>query len=258
MITTLIVDDEAPARDEIRFLLGQHDDVEIVGEAPGGDVAIAMTKQLEPDLLVLDIQMPGVNGFDVVENLSKESVLPNVIFVTAYDQYAIRAFEIDAVDYLLKPVDERRLSSSLERLRERMAAGGNSQADLPELARAVGSDDTVAHSRPPRLSVRKGNRYLLLDPADATYAYILDGVVFLATAEFSGVTTYRTLEELQQDLDPVVFWRVHRGYIVNIDHVDEIVPWRNGTYRMTLDDQKRTVVPLSRAQAKKLRKVLRW
>jgi two-component system, LytTR family, response regulator LytT len=260
MISTLIVDDEKPARDEIRYLLGQHDDVEIVGEAANGDAAIAMVHDLKPDLVVLDIHMPGKNGFDVAEASAAvaATAMPHVIFVTAYDQYAIRAFEVNAVDYVLKPVDERRLASSLERLRQRIAAGTESGDDIAKLLQTIRAADTGLNQRPPRLSVRKGDRYLLVDPADATHAHILDGVVFLATAEFEGVTIYRTLEELEQDLDPMVFWRVHRGHVVNIDHVDEIIPAQNGTYRMRLDDASKTVVPLSRAQAKRLRKVLRW
>ena len=259
MITALIVDDEKPARDEMRYLLGRHDDVMVLGEAASVEEALAICQREMPDLVILDIQMPGTNGFGLVERLSEEEGTPAIIFVTAYDEFAVQAFEISATDYLLKPVDEKRLAESLDRVRRQVEHTPPSTEELLRIMQQLdGGKARPLHSRPPRLSVRKGDRYHLTDPAAVTHCYIVDGVVFIATPKFTGITAHRTLEELEADLDPDTFWRVHRSYIVNINHVVELIPGQSGTYRLRLDDEKKTLVPLSRAQAKRLRRVLRW
>jgi len=258
MIETLIVDDEKLARDEVRFLLERHNDVLVVGEAASAHEALALMREHVPDLMLLDIQMPGMNGFELVELLGEEDLLPYIIFITAYDEYAIQAFEVNAVDYVLKPVDEDRLAQSLDRVRKQLSSRTLADGDLLRLVRQLREGAAPDTQRPPKLPVRKGDRYLLVDPSDVTHGYIIDGVVFLVTSAFTGITSHRTLEELERDLDGRVFWRVHRSHIVNIDHVTEVIPWQSGTYRLRLDDEKKTLVPLSRAQAKRLRKVLRW
>lgn len=258
MINALIVDDEKLARDELRYLLGKHDDVRVLGEAESGHEALDLIRAQMPDLVLLDIQMPGMNGFELVERLNEEDMVPAIVFVTAYDEFAVRAFEISAVDYLLKPVDEERLAQSLNRVRKQLVPSSLSQEELLRLVRNLGNGVPASGERPPRLSVRKGDRYLLVDPAEVTHGYIVDGVVFLATPKFTGMTMHRTLEELENDLDPRMFCRAHRSYIVNINHVAEVIPWQSGTYRLRLDDEKKTILPLSRSQAKRLRKVLRW
>jgi DNA-binding LytR/AlgR family response regulator len=259
MITALIVDDEKLARDELRYLLGKHDDVRVLGEAANVQEALACVANEVPDLVLLDIQMPGATGFELVERLSEQERTPQVIFVTAYDEYAVRAFEISATDYLLKPVDEERLAESLERVRRSAGADTASREELLRLLRQLGEEASKGRqTRPPRLSVRKGDRYILVDPSEVTHAYIVEGVVFVATPRFTGMTAHRTLDDLENDLDPHAFRRVHRSYIVNINHVSEVIPGPNGTYRLRCDDEKKTVVPLSRAQAKQLRKLLRW
>ncbi len=260
MIDALIVDDEQPARDELRYLIARHDEVNVVGEASDGEQALEMVREDTPDLLFLDVQMPMLNGFELVAKLLEEDLLPHVILVTAYDEYAIRAFEVNAVDYLLKPVDAERLQQAVARVRSRIEADENGHsamvAAIAQIRDRGGPEG--ASERPPRLSVKKGDRYLLLDPGNVTHAYILDGVVFLATGETAGMTSHRTLDELERDLEPGMFWRVHRSYIVNIAHVAEVIPAQSGTYRLRLDDEKGTTIPLSRAQAKSLRKVLKW
>lgn len=257
MISVLIVDDEKPAREEMRYLLDKHGDVEIIGEAGSVQEALGLVHERMPDLVMLDIQMPGTNGFQFVEHLSDEDILPAIVFVTAYDDFAVHAFEISATDYLLKPVDEERLAESLDRVRKNLKPS-ISQEELLRLVRQLEGGAPARSDRPPRLSVRKGDRFLLVDPAEVTHGYILDGVVFLATPKFIGMTAHRTLEELEADLDPRTFWRVHRSYVVNLSHVIEVIPGQSGTYRLRIDDEKKTLVPLSRAQAKRLRKVLRW
>ena len=190
MINTIIVDDEKLAREEMRYLLGKYSDVQIIGEAGSGQEALALVRERMPDLVMLDIQMPGMNGFQLVEHLSEEELTPAIVFVTAYDEFAVQAFEISAVDYLLKPVDAGRLAQSLDRVRKQMGAPPITQDDLRRLMRQLEAGVPIRTARPPRLSVRKGDRYLLVDPCDVTYGYILDGVVFLATTKFTGMTAY--------------------------------------------------------------------
>lgn len=258
MIRALIVDDEKPARDEMRYLLSRHEDVSVLGEAGSVDEALALVDVQMPDLVFLDIQMSDKNGFHLVERLRERERAPAIVFVTAYDEFAVQAFEISATDYLLKPVEEERLAESLDRVRRQLVQSPASQEELLRIVRQLGSGPQSPRERPPRLSVRKGDRYFLVDPAEVTHCYIVEGVVFLATTRVTGITTHRTLEELEDDLDANVFWRVHRSYIVNINRVVEVIPGPSGTYRLRIDDEKKTLVPLSRAQAKRLRKVLRW
>lgn len=259
MINALIVDDEKLAREEMRYLLGKHEDVRVLGEAGSVEEALALAEGQMPDLVILDIHMPGMNGFHLVERLQEGQNPPAIVFVTAYDEFAVQAFDISATDYLLKPVEEERLAESLERVRRQREQATVTGEGLLRIMRQFGNSvPGPSQERPLRLSVKKGDRYFLIDPAGITHCYIIDGVVFIATAKFTGVTAHRTLEELEADLDPNVFWRVHRSYIVNINHVVEVIPGQSGTYRLRLDDEKKTLVPLSRAQAKRLRKALRW
>ena len=252
MIRALVVDDERLARDEMTFLLSRLDDIELAGEAANGETALDMVSRERIDVVLLDIEMPNMNGFQFVEQLLEEDHVPDIIFVTAYDEYAVRAFEVNALDYLLKPVDENRLKVALDRVQ-------TDNGDVREqLAGLVQSLSEQSPSLPPKIAVKKGDRHILLAPSQITHCYILDGVVFVATAEIKGITQHRTLEELEADLDSTVFWRVHRSYVVNISHVMEIIPWQSGTYRLRLDDTEGTLVPLSRAQARRIRQILKW
>ncbi len=258
MITAVIIDDEQPARDELHYLLRKHADIEVTGEAASGTAAVELIGERAPDLVFLDIQMPGMTGFQVVQELmDRVEELPAIVFVTAYDEYAVRAFEVSAVDYLLKPVEEERLAQALDKVRKQAAATALSPEELSRLVRQMEEGERTA-TLPHRISVRKGDRYVLVDPNDVTHAYVVDGVVCLCTSKLNGMTTHKTLEELEKDLDGRIFWRVHRSYIVNINHVAEILPLPTGSYRLRLDDEKKTTVPLSRAQAKLLRKVVKW
>ena len=254
-IRTIIVDDEQLARDELGFLLGAYPDVEIVGQAQNGLEAVDLIERLSPDLVLLDIQMPALDGFQVLQELIAKRPLPHIVFVTAYDHYALKAFEVNAADYLLKPVDRDRLRMAVGRVKERMGATGNVDEALERL---LASFRGTSPRHLPRLAVRREGRLVLVNTPDVVYAYISDGVIYAVTDEMEGMTSYRTLEELESDLDPQVFWRVHRSYVVNIDRIAEIIPWFSGTYHLKMDDREGSEVPLSRAQGKRLRKVLKW
>ncbi len=252
-IRALVVDDERLARDELCFLLESFSDVEVVGQASNGLEAVELVEQLKPDLLLLDIQMPGLDGFQVLRKLvRKDAPLPSVVFVTAYDRYAIRAFEINAVDYLLKPVERTRLGEAITRTRRHVA---EERPLIDQLERMLGSLERESPLQ--RVVVKVGERLMLVDPMDVVYATVDDGVVTIATAQWTGTSNLRTLDELVTSLDPALFWRVHRSYVVNMKRIKEVIPWFNRTIQLKMADQKETEIPVSRSQTRRLKEYLK-
>ena len=254
----LIADDEEPARNELAFQLEQLDDIEIVDQAVDGLQAVSLAEELAPDVVLLDIQMPGLTGFEVARRLLEREVPSHVVFVTAFDQYAIEAFDVSAVDYLLKPVEPERLAQMIQRVRRRVAAERDTQ-DGPlankELERIV---QLVAErqSRRERLAIKVDERFLLVQAEDIVYASLADEVITIVTSSVSGTSSYRTLDELHSHLDPAVFQRVHRSHLVNINKIKEIVPWFSRNYILRMKDGKGTEIPVSRTQTKRLREYL--
>lgn len=253
-IRTLIVDDERLARDELAFLLKPFADIEIAGQGKNGLEAINLIRELEPQLVFLDVQMPGLDGLGVIKRLlEKKAPLPVFVFVTAYDHYAVHAFEVNALDYLLKPVERTRLEKTMEKVRRLLEAAESTEQKLERLAQIV-------EERPPtqktRLTVKSSGRLFLVDSQDVIYASIQDGVISIVTKDLEGQSNFRTVEELQSILDPNTFWRVHRSYLVNINRIKEIVPWFKSSYQLRMDDRQHTEIPVSRAQTRKLRELL--
>jgi len=253
-ISTLIVDDEQLARDELAYLLKGFPDVEIVAQGKNGLEAVNLVRQYEPDLVFLDVQMPGLDGFGAIKKLLEKNVkLPHIIFATAFDQYAVQAFEVNAVDYLLKPFDQARLAQAVERARKLIETH----------APPAGKIEALVGSTPPRvpqhckLLVKAQNRLFLVDSRELIYATIEDGLITVVSQTMEGTSNYRTIEDLQAALDPNTFWRVHRSYLVNINRIKEVVPWFKSSYMLKMDDRKQTEVPVSRAQTKRLRGLLK-
>jgi two-component system response regulator LytT len=253
-ISALIVDDEQPARDELAYLLKEFPDVSIVGQGKNGIEAVSLVRELVPDLVFMDVQMPGLDGFGVIKKLlDRNTRLPYFIFVTAYDHYAVRAFEVNAVDYLLKPIERNRLEKALQRVRGMVEASESAFQKLDRLVHMIGERPAAQSSR---LVVKSGNRMVLVDSSDIIYATIEDGVIRIVTKDLDGESNFRTVEELQSNLDPNVFWRVHRSYLVNINRIKEVVPWFKSSYQLKMQDRKETEIPVSRAQTRKLRELL--
>ncbi|HHY93335.1 MAG TPA: response regulator transcription factor [Firmicutes bacterium] len=251
-LTALLVDDEEPARRELRFLLEETEQVEVVGEAASGEAAVELTEQLRPDALFLDVQMPGLDGFAVAERVLAEVVPPPLfIFATAYDAYALKAFEVNAVDYLLKPFRADRVAQAVERLQERRGQAEN-QALASSLKQLV---EQVRREREPlRVPVEKNGRIVLLPVREIVFAACREGEVFLKTlADEYPVRT--TLGELEERLGRH-FLRVHKGYVVNLDRIAELIPWFHGTYLLVMGDRERTEIPVSRRLAQTLREKL--
>ena len=256
-ISAIVVDDEPLARSELTFLLKAHPDIQVVAEARNGVEALHLIKEHQPDLVFLDVAMPGQDGLEVARRLldkKNKGKIPHVIFATAYDQHAVKAFELNAMDYLLKPVEKGRLAQSLQRVRKLIEASTNAADTLEELLRAL-----QAQAKPvtqTKLLLRSGGRLLPVDSKDLVFAAIDDGRITLATKDMEGESNYRTIEDLQAALDPNIFWRAHRSYLVNVNHIKEVVPWFKSTYQLRMADRKATEVPVSRAQTKHLRELL--
>ena len=255
-VTTLVVDDEQLAREELCFLLGQSPDVEVIGQAGDGIEALGMLEDLEPDIVFLDIQMPGLTGFEVARQALARQLTPEFVFVTAYDQYALDAFHVNAVDYLLKPVDAGLLERALTRARRRLSAerpAGVSNPDLERIVQMV----SARQARRSQVVVKVDERILLLPADDLIFASMNDDVVSVVASGVTGTATVRTLDELQAQLDPAVFWRVHRSHLVNIHKIKEIVPWFSRNFILRMKDAKATEIPVSRTQTKRLREYLK-
>src|SRR5262245_37598998 len=224
----LIVDDEDLARQQISRLLAAQPDFQVVGEARNGIEALELIPELRPELVFLDIEMPGLGGFDMLVQLRQP---PLVVFATAYDEYAIRAFDANAIDYLLKPIQPARLAQALEKVRANLLKPGHEyQASLTEAL------TTLRPGPPAKLAGRRGKRIVLLSPAEIIYAAIEDKLVFLYT-QTERYLTDRTIVELDQLLTPAGFFRISRAAVVNLEHARELLPWFSGTWRLKLSNQ---------------------
>ena len=253
-LRVLIADDEQLARNELCFQLNRLTDVLVVGQAADGIQAAALTQSLLPDLVLLDVQMPGMTGFEVAQQCLERNVQTRIVFVTAYDQYVIDAFKVNAVDYLLKPVEATRLAESIQRVRQ-LVSQKESSTERQELERIV-KYTAKQQSRRDSLALKAGERFLLVQAEDVIYVSLSDDVITIVTESLSGTSNYRTLDELHAHLDPTVFWRVHRSHIVNINKIKEIMPWFSRNYLLRMKDGKDTEIPVSRSQTKRLREYL--
>jgi two-component system, LytTR family, response regulator LytT len=254
-LSAVIVDDEQLARDELAYLLS-HADVNVVAQGKNGLEAINLVREHNPDLLFLDVQMPGLDGFGVIKKLLDRKVpLPQIVFATAFDQYAVKAFEVNAVDYILKPFDKKRITQSIEKVRAAIEAGGGPGEKIGTLVRMLESQKPSTA----KILIKAAGRLLLADPKDICFATIEDGVITVTTSGHAGMegqSNCRTLEELYENLDPNQFWRAHRSFLVNINHIREVVPWFKSSYQLRMDDKKQTEIPVSRAQTRRLRELV--
>jgi len=295
-LTALIIDDEPLARQELQYLLDSAGDISALAHGHNGIEAVELIRTHKPDVIFLDVRMPGLDGFAVLKKLmalDRKTRLPQVVFATAFDQYAVKAFEVNAVDYLLKPFDGKRVQQTIEKVRERLAesvaagSGGSPAKELPgarpedqrvqsrmagaeakldallkmvEEQAAMAATGSVGASpsglgRSGKVVVRAQSRLLLVDQKDLCFATIGDGRISVVTKAIEGDSNCRTLEELTDQLDPDQFWRVHRSFVVNIQHIREVVPWFKSSYQLRMDDRKQTEIPVSRSQTKRLREL---
>lgn len=253
-LRAVVVDDEPLARARLRRLLESHSGLHVVAEAGSGSEAVSAIETHRPDVVFLDIELPDFNGFDVLQRLTNRP--PWVIFTTGYDHYAMRAFEAAGIDYLLKPIESAHLARALSKV-QRMQ--GASQDDFEQRVEALLRS---WHIQPTpkqfveRIAVRLGERILLVDVRDVTHFYASEKYVFARTAAGKEHIVNHTIAELEEQLDPQFFVRVHRATIVNVRHIKEIQIWFGGKYRLRLDDKDGSEVMVSKNMAKKLKTVI--
>ncbi len=254
-LSAVIVDDEQLARDELAYLLKSAGDLEIVAQGHNGVEGVNLIKEHSPDVVFLDVQMPGLDGFGVIKKLiDKKIPLPQIVFATAYDQYAVKAFEVNAVDYLLKPFDKKRVAQAIEKARKRLGSNGDSNDKFETLIGMLEAQKQPT-AAPAKVLLKAAGRLFLVDQKDICFASIEDGVISVVTPTLEGQSNCRTLEELLDSLDPKLFWRAHRSYVVNINRIKEVVPWFKSSYQLRMGDKSGTEVPVSRAQTKRLREL---
>jgi two-component system LytT family response regulator/two-component system response regulator LytT len=253
-LTTIVVDDEQLACDELSYLLRDFPEVEVIATGSNGLQALELIRKVEPDIVFLDVHMPGLDGMGLVRRLrADDAELPYFIFVTAYDQYAVEAFRLEALDYLLKPVDKLRLAETIERARRAIQEKKAPEETAAPRNGGPGSSPTPRN----QLLVRANSRQFIVHANEVIYATIDDGLITLVTTNLEGHSNYRTIEDLQANLDPERFWRVHRSYLVNVNHIKEVVPWFKSSYQLRMDDRKHTEIPVSRVQTKRLRELFK-
>jgi two-component system LytT family response regulator/two-component system response regulator LytT len=245
-IPTVVADDEAPALDELVFLLRGFPEIDVVATARNGPEAVAAIEQHEPDLVFLDVQMPGLDGLGVINKLRADHApMPSFVLCTAYDQYALEAFRLEVLDYLLKPVDRERLSLTVDRARRQML---DPEPPAPSSAPIPARNKIV---------VRTSGHNLIVDVADIIYATIDDGLITVVTTTMEGQASFKTIEEMLANLDPAVFWRAHRSYLVNINQIKEVIAWFKSSYQLRMNDKKNSEIPVSRVQTRRLRELFK-
>lgn len=248
MIKIVLVDDEQLAREELRFLLGEHSGLEIIGEFASGAQAIEGIPALQPDVIFMDVYLQDMDGLDVIRTLQQLDVRSSVVFATAYDVHALHAFEVNAVDYILKPFSKDRLKVTIERIQQRL------QPDDYELSQKISRliEEIGVKQRPRKLAATCKGRVVLIDPQELLYVVAEGRYASLVTAQEIWPTTF-SLHEIQERLDPAQFLQTHRSYIVNLDRIKEVIPWFNSTYKIIIEGEILTEIPVSRTYIKKFK-----
>lgn len=247
VLKALIVDDEYPARKELRYLLENHPEIQVVGEAADSYEALELIHAVDYAILFLDIDMPGFTGLELAKRIQETEKTPHIIFITAHEQFALNAFNVDAVDYLLKPIDPSRLAKAINKVADRIKTYGPIKKSPEEK-----KSDAVNLGLIP---VEHHGKTILLEENNIIFAHASQDYTFIHTANERYFSRF-TLKELETRLNPQQFYRCHRSYLINIKKTKEVTPLYNGTLILTVDDLKKSEVPVSRSQAKQIRQIL--
>lgn len=252
MIKTMIVEDEKLARDELKFLIEEDPDFEVIYEIANGEKALALLKENEIDLLFLDIQIPGQSGIEIARTLKQQKNAPYIIFTTAYDEYAVEAFQLSAVDYLLKPISDQRLEESLERAKKEIEKNSDFNQQLENLFANISSSKQKECLN--KIAVMEKDYYLMLDFKDIYYFSTKDKKVWAHCHQKSYMTSFQ-LKDLEKML-PDQFFRIHKSYIVNLKHIKAVIPWFKGKYQVLMEDYSEHKIPVSRSKVDQINKLL--
>lgn len=259
-IKTMIAEDERLAREELAYLLEQEPDIELLPHAANGRELLELVPLRQPDVVFLDAHMPELEGLQAARMLKASPISPLIVFTTAYDEYAVEAFGLNAIDYLLKPYSHMRLKETLQRIRSRIQEGNafpKREAHDAIQAAPYPSTEAVARSMRGKLLFDDGDKHVLVDPEAILYAVREERVIRVWTAEGQRITSKSTLQELEEKLAGYSFFRPHRSYLVNVNWIAELSPWQNGAYNIVLKDEQRSMIPLSREAARDLFRLLR-
>lgn len=246
-IKTLIVDDEAHVREELEYIISQNDSFELLESVGSGEQALKKIVKYHPALVLLDIEMPGLNGIEVGNIIHKMDNPPYIVYVTAYDNFALEAFQVNAVGYILKPISNQNVMSKLEAVKK-MVLKNDIENHL---------DDTVSDKSKSRIHYKLDERFVFFDQDDLLYAYSRDREVYLRINESDHLYN-QSLTSLEKKLDSKLFFRCHRSYIVKLDAIREVLPWFNGTYLINMNESKDSNIPVSRSKVKELKELLNF
>ncbi|MBO8163668.1 MAG: response regulator transcription factor [Brevibacillus sp.] len=249
-IKVMIADDERLAREELSYLLSREQDVQLLPSAANGRELLELARQYQPQVVFLDIKMPEMEGIEAARILTAFDNSPLIVCSTAYEDYAVEAFGLDAVDYLLKPTDPVRLKETMNRIRTRLAQR-HKQQSAEEAAGHTSQAAAASAVKPAKLLIDDGTRLVVVDPSTILYAEREGRTINIHTLR-QRYTSKLTLQQLADKLAAYPFFRTHRSYLVNLDYVYEVIPWFNGAYNVTLKDEKQTQIPVSRSCAKEL------
>lgn len=252
MIKTMIVEDEKLARDELKFLVEEDPDFKVLYQAADGKKALKILKENEIDLLFLDIQIPGKSGIEIARILNQRKNAPYIIFTTAYDEYAVEAFRLSAVDYLLKPLSDQRLNESLEKAKKEIQKNNSFNQQLENLFSNINSSKTKESLN--KIAVMEKDYYLMLDFKDIYYFSTSEKKVWAQSYKKSYMTQFQ-LKELEEML-PDQFFRIHKSYIVNLKHIKAVIPWFKGKYQVLMKNYSEHKIPVSRSKVDQINKLL--
>jgi two-component system response regulator LytT len=253
-IKVMIAEDERLAREELEYMLSTIEDISLCPSATNGKELLNGYEEYLPDVVFLDIQMPELEGTAVAKYLLANKSSPLVVFTTAYDEYAVEAFRLNAIDYLLKPFSQERLEEALTRVRKQLAMLGNDK-HTEQHSQEHEKKQVSKGAKMSKMLLDDGERFIVIDPKSVYYLMRDDRVVQIYTAD-KVYSSKLTLQELEEKLSSFNFFRCHRGYLVNLNYIQEIVPWFNGAYNLTLKNKEKTKIPVSRSSAKDLINIL--
>jgi len=252
IVRCVIVEDEIPAAEELKYLISKNENFIIEEVAYNGETGFELVKEIRPDVVFLDINMPMLNGVELAKKISEFDNSINTVFVTAYEEHAVHAFELNVLDYILKPIDENRLKKSLDRILKKISLRNTQEVELPKMISEIISKLDKKESGCKKIPCENFGKIVLIDINDILFCYIEGEKTYIKTKNERFLTGY-TLNQIEKKTS---FFRAHRSYIVNLDNVKELFSWFNGTYKLVMNDKEGSEIPISRNHVKELKEFL--